>query len=157
MKIRKVRVVGDKAICLPDDATNYTHEVNLTNAKYDLAVNSTYFIVENGEPRERTAEEWETYRAEVAAQAEERRIEALEREAQAYQNSIMSVNEASALVAAQTFGLPLGPKAQSNANWLELVWAIYDEKLADPESTRSFSEAGKKAYKFKELRVEQSQ
>jgi hypothetical protein len=50
MKIRKVRVNGDVATCLPDNATDFTHEVNLTNAEYDKAVNSSYFKVVDGDP-----------------------------------------------------------------------------------------------------------
>ncbi len=57
MKIRKIRVEGDVAICLSDDATNYTHEVNLANSKYDLAVNDSYFKVVDGAPVQKTQED----------------------------------------------------------------------------------------------------
>lgn len=57
MKIRKVRVTGSKARCLPDDATDFTHEVNLTNAKYPKAVHDNYFKVVDGEPVEKTQDD----------------------------------------------------------------------------------------------------
>ena len=56
--IRYVKVIGDKAIPLPDSkADQATNEIECTEEQYAKAVNADYFIVENGEPRHPTEQE----------------------------------------------------------------------------------------------------
>jgi len=58
MKIRYIQVIGDIAKPLVDHKANQaTHQLNLTNAKYDAYVNYTYFKVVEGAPVAKTKEE----------------------------------------------------------------------------------------------------
>ena len=65
MKIRYIQVIGDIAKPLPDHkASQATHQLNLTNDKYDTYVNSTYFKVIEGAPFAKTQEEIDAQIAE---------------------------------------------------------------------------------------------
>jgi hypothetical protein len=65
MKIRHIQVIGEIAQPLPDHkASQATHQLNLTNDKYDTYVNSTYFKVVEGAPVVKTQEEIDAQIAE---------------------------------------------------------------------------------------------
>jgi predicted RNA-binding protein Jag len=65
MKIRHIQVIGDIAKPLPDHkASQATHQLNLTNEKYDTYVNDTYFKVVEGAPVAKTQEEIDAQIAE---------------------------------------------------------------------------------------------
>jgi len=65
MEIRHIQVIGDIAKPLPDHkASQATHQLNLTNDKYDTYVNSTYFKVIEGAPLAKTQEEIDAQIAE---------------------------------------------------------------------------------------------
>ena len=65
MKIRYIQVIGDIAKPLVDHKANQaTHQLNLTNDKYDTYVNSTYFKVIEGAPLAKTQEEIDAQIAE---------------------------------------------------------------------------------------------
>lgn len=66
MKIRHIQVIGDIAKPLPDRLANRaTHQLNLTNEKYDKYVNPTYFKVIDGAPVVKTQEELDIQLAEA--------------------------------------------------------------------------------------------
>jgi len=66
MKIRHIQVIGDIAKPLPDRlADRATHQLNLTNEKYDKYVNPTYFKVVDGAPVAKTQEELDIQLAEA--------------------------------------------------------------------------------------------
>ena len=84
MKIRHIQVIGDIAKPLPDRlAEKATHQLNLTNEKYDTYVNPTYFKVIDGEPVAKTQEELDAQEAENAKNNARNQAEALYKELKA--------------------------------------------------------------------------
>ena len=152
MPTRYLKVSGDNATPLPyKKRVDSTHSLDLSDSDYERCVSPAHFNVVAGEPVVKSQAE---YDAEIAANAELYRVAALEQEAQAYQDSIMSSNEAAAIMGARAAGIALKPKAQANSDWVDAVWAIYYAKLADANNTQLFSEAGVKPYPFAEVMAE---
>ena len=155
MKLRKVRVTGTTARCLPDNATDFTHEINLTNVKYDEATNDNYFIVEDGEPREKTQEEKDAYIAELAAQAEIARKKGLRDACFAYQYDPFDCDY-------NLYGLLIGGRVADKAGVktleclaaLDVLWTLYYTFKADASLTVDFSPAGIIPHSYSEVRAE---
>jgi len=155
MKLRKVRVTGDTARCLPDNATNFTHEVNLSNAKYLLAVNDQYFIVEDGEPREKTQNEKDADKLAAEVAAEIARKKGLRDACFAYQYDPFDCdyNFYGLLIGARLAD-KAGPKTLECLAALDVLWALYFTLKADASLPVDFSPAGIIPHSYSEIRAE---
>jgi hypothetical protein len=88
-----------------------------------------------------------------AEEIESSRLISLEVQAQAYQDSVMSKNEASALLGRTVSELK--PKAKANYDWLQSLWALYYAKKVDASNDTEFSSIGDKPNTFAELQLEE--
>jgi len=155
MKIRKVRVTGSRARCLPDDATDFTHEVNLTNAKYPKAVHDNYFKVVDGEPVEKTQDDLDAEVAAALVQAEEDRKKGLRDACFAYQYDPFDCdyNFYGLLIGARVAD-KAGPKTLACLAALDVLWTLYYTFKADSSLAADFSAAGIIPHSYSEVRAE---
>lgn len=155
MKLRKVRVTGSIARCLPDNATNFTHEVNLTNAKYLEAVNDQYFIVEDGEPREKTQDEKDAEQLAAEAAAEITRKKGLRDACFAYQYDPFDCDyNFYGLLIGGRVADKAGPKTLACLAALDVLWTLYYTFKADASLPVDFSPAGIIPHSYTEIRAE---
>lgn len=157
MKLRKVRVTGNTARCLPDDATDFTHEIELTDAEYLKANNDNYFLVEDGTPRQKTDIEKYSEQVLFLEQAELSRIATLEKMAYDYQTSYTGfkcpANFYALLIGAKAAG-KLGPKVIACFVALDLLWKLYETYKKDSTIEIEFDVAGVIPHSFDEVRAE---
>ncbi len=106
-----------------------------------------FWYIENGELKVKLAE---------AIEAEElKRLSLLEIEAQDYQDSVMSKNEASALLGRTVSEMKT--KAKANYDWLQSLWGLYYQKKIDSSNDTNYSSIGDKPYSFVELQQEEAE
>ena len=89
------------------------------------------------------------------ASEESERLVALELEAQAYQDSIVSKNEASAILGRTVSEMKI--KARANYDWIQSLWGLYYVKKADATNDTAFDSIGPKPYSFVELQLEETE
>jgi len=157
MKIRQILVIGNTARCLPDDAIVFSHEIELTDAEYLEAVHDNYFIVEDGEPREKTQDEKDAYQVVLAEDLELQRIAGIEAACYNYQISRAGfkcpANFYALLIGAKAAG-KFGPKVIACFVALDLLWSLYETYKKDSTLEIEFDVAGVIPHSFDEIRAE---
>ena len=149
--IRFVKVTGDKAIPLPDSkADQATHEIECTEEQYNKAVNSDYFVVENGEPRHPTAQEESDRAAAQAEAAEVSRITGLWQAYRNFQNEHLTDD----LAAMYYMEKANSTKAQEVLDWKDALWTQYYQDKANGVDEPDFSSVAAMPHDYLSIRAE---
>lgn len=154
--IRFVKVTGNIATPLPDRlADQATHEIQCTEEQYNKAVNSDYFVVENGEPRHPTTQEESDRAAAQTEAAEVSRINALRNACLSYQSQQFRCdsNFYGLLMAGKAAG-SAGVKTLACLTALDFLWSLYEAMKNDAELDEDFTPAGVIPHSFDEIRAE---